>query len=375
MRYRNVFIEDIAWTLPSEIVTTEELERRLAPLYDRLKLPYGRLELMTGIRQRRVWPAQTLPGDCSVETVQRLIERTGIDRQRVGAFVHASVCRDYQEPATACDVHRRCDLSQRCAVFDISNACLGLLTGAIQIANMIELGQIEAGIVVGTETSRTLMETTLTRLVQDETITRQSVKPIFASLTIGSGSAAILLTNGTLTRTGNRLLGGAALADSQGAHLCRSDFDVSVGKRSEGQFMQTDSEQLLHQGVATAERAFAAFGEEIGWNADSIDRVFCHQVGRRHERLLFERLGLDPTKNFTTFSLLGNIGSVALPTAAGIGLDAGFVRSGDHIALLGIGSGINVVMLGVDWQTTLPDPRRDDALLNRFLRAQNEPVS
>ena len=34
--------------------------------------------------------------------------------------------------------------------FDVSNACLGLLSGMLQVANMIELGQIRAGVVVGT---------------------------------------------------------------------------------------------------------------------------------------------------------------------------------------------------------------------------------
>ncbi|MBQ6158636.1 MAG: hypothetical protein IJJ20_06470 [Thermoguttaceae bacterium] len=150
MRYRNVFVEGITCILPDEIVTTEELEKRLAPLYERLRLPYGRLELMTGIRERRVWPKGELPGDQSVRTVNKLFEETGADRGKVGALIHASVCRDYQEPATACDVHRRLQLPARCVVHDISNACLGLLSGILLTANLIELGQIDSAVVVGT---------------------------------------------------------------------------------------------------------------------------------------------------------------------------------------------------------------------------------
>ncbi|MBO7680552.1 MAG: 3-oxoacyl-ACP synthase III [Thermoguttaceae bacterium] len=366
MRYENVYLDGIVSTLPDEILTTDELERTLAPLYDRLRLPYGRLELMTGIKERRLWPKGMLPGDASVKTVERLLAATGARRESIGAFIHASVCRDYQEPATACDVHRRCGLSQDCSIFDISNACLGLLTGALTIANMIELGQIEAGIVVGTENSRTLLETTVARLLGDETLTRHSVKPIFASLTIGSGSAAMLLTGRRLTRTGNRLLGAVAGADSLRADLCRSEIDVSAGGRADGQFMRTDSEALLHAGVNLAERQFARFLPEVGWTADQIDRTFCHQVGRAHQNLVMERLGLDAAKNFMTFSLLGNTGSVALPTAAAIGIASGFASPGDRLAMLGIGSGVNVVMLAVDWRTTLTDPEQD-AQYERFL--------
>jgi 3-oxoacyl-[acyl-carrier-protein] synthase-3 len=39
-----------------------------------------------------------------------------------------------------------------------------------------------------------------------------------------------------------------------------------------------------------------------------------------------------------------------LPTAASIGIESGHVQPGDRVALLGIGSGINVMILGVEWQ-------------------------
>jgi 3-oxoacyl-[acyl-carrier-protein] synthase-3 len=37
MYYRDVCIESLGYTLPDEIVSSEEIERRLAPLYVRLK--------------------------------------------------------------------------------------------------------------------------------------------------------------------------------------------------------------------------------------------------------------------------------------------------------------------------------------------------
>ena len=96
---------------------------------------------MTGIRQRRFWPPGMLPGDKSVETAEKAIRIAGIDKQDIGALVHGSVCRDFLEPATACGVHHRLGLPDRCAVYDVSNACLGLLNGMVQVANMIELGR------------------------------------------------------------------------------------------------------------------------------------------------------------------------------------------------------------------------------------------
>ena len=62
MIYQNVCLEAFAYTLPDEVVTSAEIEALLEPLYARLRLPEGRLELMTGITERRFWPRGTLAG-------------------------------------------------------------------------------------------------------------------------------------------------------------------------------------------------------------------------------------------------------------------------------------------------------------------------
>src|SRR5690606_17463265 len=110
-----------------------------------------------------------------------------IDRGQEGALIHASVCRDYLEPATACGVHHDVGLPADCLVYHVSNACLGILNGIVQVANMIELGQIRAGLVVGTEDARPLVENTIRELNSNQSLTREQMKLAVASLTIGSG--------------------------------------------------------------------------------------------------------------------------------------------------------------------------------------------
>jgi len=286
MRYQNVYIESIAYTLPEEVATSEQIETRLGPLYERLRLPQGRLELMSGIKQRRFWPLEMLPGDQSVKTAEKAIDLSGIDKNQIGGLIHGSVCRDYLEPATACAVHHRLGLGPSCMIYDVSNACLGLLNGAIQLANMIEIGQICSGIVVGTESSRSLMETTIESLNSDISLSRQDIKSAFASLTIGSGSAAIVLCDRQLSKTGNRLLGGVAKTNTDFCDLCRSGRDETA---SDGMkpIMATDCEALMQKGIEVAGLAFSDFLAELDWAADSIDKTFCHQVGKAHHKLLF----------------------------------------------------------------------------------------
>jgi len=351
MHYQHVCFESLGYTLPDEIISSDEIERRLKPLYQRLRLPEGRLELMSGIRERRLWSRDTPPSDPSIESGHKAIAAAAIDPREIGCLIHGSVCRDQLEPATACRVHDALGLPEECLVYDVSNACLGLLNGILQVANLIELGQIRAGLVVGTEDSRALLESTIAELNRDQSLTRDSVKPAFASLTIGSASAAVLLVREELSRTGNRLVSAAARAHTSHHTLCQGGHEASATSGPQI-LMQTDSEQLLHEGLAAGVATFDQFLASSGWSRDEIQKSICHQVGGTHRRLMLESLGLNVERDYATFPWLGNTGSVALPITLAIALENGFIGSNEHVALLGIGSGINCVMLAVDWQRT-----------------------
>lgn len=365
VKFDQVCLQAIAVTMPELELSSDQIETQLEPLYRRLRLPPGRLELMSGITSRRIWEPGTMPSGPSIRSGNAAIEACGIDRERIGCLIHASVCRDFLEPATASKVHHGMGLSENCWVYDVSNACLGLLNGAVQIATLIQAGVIAAGVVVGTENSRPLLERTIEVLNTDERLTRQSVKPAFASLTIGSGSCAWLLTHrdlaerGQVRAAGSPFLAAVAAARTAFHDLCRSDDD-SAGAAMQP-VMDTDSETLLHEGIATGAAAFAKFLPESGWSSSQIDRTICHQVGSRHRALMLESLGLELGKDHATFPWTGNTGSVALPITLADAAYRQVVRSGDRVALLGIGSGINSVMAAVQWNDTivvgnLPEP-------------------
>ncbi len=348
MRYSKVAIESLGYTLPTEIVTTSELEKRLAPAYQRMRLPEGRLELMTGIAERRFWEPAALPGDKSIESGRQALEAAEISPGRIGMLIHGSVCRDHLEPATACRVHHALGLRPDCMVYDLSNACLGQLNGIALAANAIELGQIEAALIVGTEDSRHLVENTIRSLNEDESWNRKTVKMAVASLTIGSASSAILLTSRDISRTDNVLHAVTAQANTQFHDLCQSGKDEAVADDMRP-LMSTDSERLMAEGIKTGVATFARFLSDTRWQRSDIHHSFCHQVGAAHRKLMLESLGLPEANDFTTFQWLGNTGSAALPVTLAAGLQQGQVQAGENIALLGIGSGINCLMVGATW--------------------------
>ena len=92
-------------------------------------------------------------------------------------LIYGGVCRDNLEPATACAVSNGLGLGSDTLVYDVSNACLGIMNGMVQVANAIELGHIEAGMVVSCESARQIIDITIDRLLDglDDTAEIQSI--------------------------------------------------------------------------------------------------------------------------------------------------------------------------------------------------------
>lgn len=343
MRFEHVHLEAFGHALPGEATSSEELEVELTPLYERLGLSVGRLELMSGIGERRFWPEGTRPSDVATQAAEDALARGGVARESLGLLVHASVCRDFLEPATASVVHGALGLPPSCAAFDLSNACLGFVNALTVVARAVEAGDIEAGLVVAGEDGGPLVRRTLRYLAEDPTVGRRELKLAYASLTIGSGAAACVVSHSRHATSPRRLVGGVSLAGTEHVELCQGDH-VEGGPP----LMQTDSERLLHAGNSLAARTWEALLSELEWSHDSVERVVTHQVGSAHRKLLLQTLGIAPERDFPTVQTLGNIGSVSLPLTYDLADRQGFLPTGSRVAMLGIGSGLHCSMLGVE---------------------------
>jgi acyl-CoA:acyl-CoA alkyltransferase len=343
MLFQDVRIAASAWELPGEVVRSEELEERLGPLYQRLGLSVGRLELMTGIRERHFWPRGARPSAAAAAAGEKALEACGLERSEIGCLIHASVSRDFLEPATASVVHHALGLSEACMAWDLSNACLGFANALATVGALIERGAIRAALVVAAEDGRPLVEATIDALNANAATSKRDLKLAFASLTIGSGAAAMVVTSSALAPEGPRLVASMSGAATQHHVLCHGDH--APGKQ--GPLMTTDSEAMLHAGNELLARTWSRFLAEVGWTRESVERVVTHQVGVQHRRLVLSTLGIPLERDFPTVETLGNIGSVSLPLTFARAREASFLTPGQRVALLGIGSGIQCQILGV----------------------------
>ena len=349
MKYTRVYVDSLGYELPPVVVTSSELEARLKGFYDALRIPAGQLEAMTGIAERRWWEAGHRLSDGAIAAAERALEGSGVRPEQVEVLIYAGVCRELFEPATACRVAAGVGVSPGAAVYDLSNACLGVLNGMVEIANRIELGQVRAGLVVSCETAREINDIAIERMLQTREI--DLFRTSLATLTGGSGAVAVLLTDGSFGRKTRRLVGGVTQAAPEFHALCRWGLEA-IGPRGDhrfGQFMATDAVAVMKHGVELGLRTWRAFLGKLGWVKDEVDKIICHQVGSGHRDTILQALGIDAEKEFCTFPYLGNIGTVSLPLTAALAEERDFLRPGDRVGFLGIGSGLNCLMLGLEW--------------------------
>jgi 3-oxoacyl-[acyl-carrier-protein] synthase-3 len=349
MKYSRVYINSLAYQLAPEVITSQELESRLAPLYQKLRIPMGQLAALTGIEERRWWPKNFRLSDGAIEAAQITINETNISIDDIGAVVYTGVCRDQHEPATACRIAAELGVKTNTAIYDISNACLGVLSGILDVANRIELGQIKAGLVVSCESARHIVDITIDNMLKTPNI--QTFSQSLATLTGGSGAVAVLLTDGSLDLTTDRshkLLGASHLAAPEHNDLCKWGLE-EIGLKLQREYMRTDAVPLLKHGVALAKDTWEHFLDNRQWNNTDVDKVICHQVGSANQKQVLSALQIPAEKEFPTYQYLGNMGTVSLPVTAAMAHDQGFLVKGDKVSFLGIGSGLNCMMLGFEW--------------------------
>ena len=160
------------------------------------------------------------------------------------------------------------------------------------------------------EGARHTHEVTLDRLARPDA-TREDVLAQFATLTLGSGAAAMVLGRSDAHPEGHRLVGGVMRAATEHHELCIGDLES----------MQTDAKGLLDAGMAISrERCGEDAAAEFDWS--DMDRYIAHQVSQAHTTAMCRTVGIDPSRVPVTFPTRGNMGPATIPFTLATQLDS-----------------------------------------------------
>jgi 3-oxoacyl-[acyl-carrier-protein] synthase-3 len=333
--HRNTGVISVEAVEPPEAVSSDWIDEQLAVTYKRCGLRSGLLADLAGIKERRWWPDGFTFDQAAALAGRQAIDAAGIDPAEIGMLISTSVCKHHLEPSVACAVHHQLGLSTSCTNFDLANACLGFVNAMHLAATAIDAGLIRYALIVDGEGSRYTQLATIARLQQPDA-TADDVFAEFASLTLGSGAAAMVLGSLDQHPGAHRLVGGVTRAGTEHHTLCVGTLDR----------MTTDTKGLLDAGLDLAEAAWRDARTDYDW-ADGVDRYIVHQVSAVHTRLICDRLGIDPSRVPLTYPHYGNVGPAAIPiTLAGVAPD---IRSGERVLCMGIGSGLNTSFTELVW--------------------------
>lgn len=329
----------LSWAeeLPSQVVTSAELEEQLAPLFARVGIERGTLDAKTGVKTRR-WSAPDVdPETVAARVAAKALSNAGLRGSDVGLIINASIDHRFFEPSGAHLVGRHLGVGSNATLFDVRNACLGFVDALTIAADRIEAGVVDVAIVVAAEAGG--MRRAIDAAISDALAYGDVTRELWVPLTMGCGAVAWVLT-------AEHVAAGHASIDSCLVRNLSEHTGLCVGRiGDDGRLsIRANGPGILRQGVALIASTFAEAKRPLG-------QGFMHQVGSAHLAALEKALSCTMHSRSSLFRELGNIGPVGMPLAIARSADAKTLRQGP-VTMLGAGSGLSAAVMSLTWSSS-----------------------
>lgn len=259
-------IESLGVYLPEKTLSMEEMLRscRRRPRWD--------LERITGIRERRVAVGEYAV-DLAVKAARRALSMSRYTAADLDVVVCTSISKHHApweftfEPATAVLV-RRAIGAKRALVFDVVNACAGMLNGIWVVQGLIRAGVARSGMVVSGEQNMPLAETAARQI-------RHSFDGQIAALTLGDCGAAVIVDRSDDDRYGFHWLD--LVTGAKHDNFCYS----KPSPRGPGGMLITRARDFQKKGSEHFPFYLKQALDATGWTFDDVQHAIPHQVSVR----------------------------------------------------------------------------------------------
>jgi 3-oxoacyl-[acyl-carrier-protein] synthase-3 len=341
----SIRITGIGVEVPERVVTTAEVEDRAG--IARFGLEPGWLARVTGVRERRWADPEVKPSDLAAAAAMKAVADAGLDPLTLDAVLFTGITRDFIEPATA-NVVQAAVGARRARVFDLTNACNGMIDGLDVADSLIRTGKARRVLIATGE--RASISISWTSRTLDEFMRA------VAGLVVGDGGGALVVEasaeqgRGLLAREyrsdgthWDLAIGGRFRPTTQACEVCGSVVDL--------RFL-CDGREIFAVGVQMMPPTMEAAMHRTGWNYEDLDLVFCHEASRRFVESGMAQLGdgAHPgPKIWSTVERFGNTSTVSLPLAMAEAREAGMLVPGAKVLLLGGSSGVSMAAVTLVW--------------------------
>ena len=270
----------------------------------------------TGIKERHVGGSTA---SLSVESARKAIAMAGVDPESIDGLVLSTTTPDRTVPATSATVQDA--LGLRCGAFDVNAACSGFVYAYVVANGLLAIGAKRL-LVIGTDT--------LSRITD---WSDRGTAILFAD---GSGAAVVEATSDA-----GQLLGWDLDADGSVEHLLYAEV---------GGYIHMDGKEVFRRAVRimvdSAQKSLA----KAGLSAADVALCVPHQANLRIIDAACRQLGVPLDRTAIVLHKTGNTSSASIPLALFDAADAGRLKDGDIVLLVGFGAGMTAASAVIEWR-------------------------
>lgn len=334
-------IEAIEYYLPEKVLTTADLSAEFP------EWSVEKIDTKTGIQERHIAGPEECASDLAVKAATKLFESGVCSRQSIDYVLLCTQSPDYFLPTTACLLQDRLGLPTHCGALDFNLGCSGYVYG-LGLAQGLIASQQAAGVLL-------ITAETYSKFIHPKD---KSVRTIF-----GDAAAVTLLTAtdgdapsigpfiyGTDGRGGENLIvktGGSRAARSTQSAVIAGD--ESGNQRSPDNIFM-DGGEIFTFTLSAVPESVNALLEKSGHSLEDVDLFVFHQANRYMLEHLRKKLKLPAEKFVISMSHCGNTVSSTIPIALKQAVEAGRLKSGALVMLLGFGVGYSWGATFVRWR-------------------------
>ena len=294
--------------LPPRVLTNVELSQTLDTSDEWIRE-------RSGIQERHI--GGTTAG-LSVISGAAALAMAGVDPSQIDALVLSTTTPDRSVPATSATVQHALGLS--CGAFDVNAACSGFVYALTVAHGLIAMGSSKV-LVIGTDT--------LSRITD---WSDRNTAVLFAD---GSGAVVLEAVDGPGQMVSWDIDADGAAEESLYAEL--------------GGFIQMEGKDVFRKAVRIMVDSATKSLTAAGLTADDVDVVIPHQANIRIIQAACERLGIPMEKASTVLHYTGNTSSASIPLALVDAANAGKIKKGDTVLLVGFGAGMTAASALIVW--------------------------
>lgn len=318
-------IAGIGAYLPEQVVTSDELME--AVNCRRFGIPETYLSRYVGIHERRWADPEMQPSEMASLASEVALRNSGVTPDEVDLIIFTGITRDCEEPSTAHFVQQRLGANNAFCL-DVSNACLGFMTGLSVADAYIASGAARTVLVCTGEAPSHAVRQCIKQMLEQED--KKLFKSWLGFLTAGDAGGAMVVRPAESDEEGLRWIRFA----SKGKHakLC---YYRRLGEELDGQMVMSEiSKEMIQFNQELIETTF----DQLDWSPESIDKLYCHQVGAKPHIMLAELAKQTPEKAPVTYDRFGNLTSATMP----VNMYLNPPERGDRLLFFGAGSGLSI---------------------------------